>query len=128
MIYGIGTDLIETSRFKEILRENNTKFLYRVFSEQEITYCRKGAQVDTQAQCFAARFAAKEAFLKALGTGLGHGLRWKDIEIINDSSGKPLLKFSNQAEQIVQDAHIEHVHVSLSHTVSQASAIVILEK
>lgn len=128
MIYGIGTDLIETNRFKEILKKNNTRFLQRVFTEKEIAYCSQGAQLDTQAQCFAARFAAKEACLKALGIGLRHGLRWTDIEISNDSRGKPFLKLSHKVEQTVQEEHIINMHVSLSHTDSQAAALVILEK
>ena len=128
MIYGIGTDLIETNRFKEILKKNNTRFLQRVFTEKEIAYCSQGAKVDTQAQCFAARFAAKEACLKALGIGLRHGLRWTDIEISNDSRGKPFLKVYNKAEQIIKNEKIINIHVSVAHIKNQASALVILEK
>ncbi len=128
MIYGIGTDLIETDRFTKKIQKNSSNFLTRLFSEKEIEYCRKGALIRTRAQCFAGRFVAKEAFLKALGTGLRNGLRWTDIEITNNSLGKPLIKLYNKAEQTVEDEHIRNIHVSISHVKNQASAIVILEK
>jgi len=128
MIYGIGTDLIETERFTEKIKQNNNTVLTRLFSEKEIDYCRKGALIRAQAQCFAGRFVAKEAFLKALGTGLRDGLRWTDIEIINDSLGKPSIHVYNKAKQMINDEHIRTIHVSISHVKSHASAIVILEK
>jgi len=128
MIYGIGTDLIETDRFTKKIKRNKSKFLSRLFSEKEIEYCGKGALIRTQAQCFAGRFVAKEAFLKALGTGLRNGLRWTDIEITNNSLGKPLIHLYNKAEQTIKDEHIRNVHISISHVKNHASAIVILEK
>ncbi|MFO7891883.1 MAG: holo-ACP synthase [bacterium] len=128
MIYGIGTDLIETGRFKEKLNKNDEKIFTRLFSAKEIAYCRKGAQKSAQARCFAARFAAKEAFVKALGMGLRKGLRWTDIEIINNSSGKPLIHVYNKADRTVKDKEIRNIHVSISHARNHASAMVILEK
>lgn len=128
MIYGIGTDVIETDRFKEKLNQNDEKLLNRLFSAREIAYCRKGVQVSAQARCFAARFAAKESFMKALGTGLRNGLRWTDIEIINNSLGKPLIQVYNKAHSTVKDKAIRNIHLSMSHARNHASALVILEK
>ncbi len=128
MIYGIGTDLIETDRFIDKLKINDEKFLARPFSPKEIEYCLKGAQIGAKAQCFAGRFAAKEALMKALGTGLRNGLRWTDVEIINNSLGKPLINLYNKAKQTIKDESIRNIHLSISHGRNHAIAVVILEK
>ena len=81
MICGVGIDLIEVDRIKKQLEKSSDRFCQSLFSEKEIAYCRRGANTRIQARHFAGRFAAKEAFLKAIGTGMRDGLRWKDIEI-----------------------------------------------
>lgn len=121
-ILGIGTDICDIERIAKIIEEQGDRFLKKVFTEQEISYCRPK---HNSAECFAARFAAKEAFLKALGTGLRDGLNWKDIEVINDSLGRPDLKtYKRCAEKILN----HRVLLSLSHTHKIALAMVLIEK
>ncbi|MCD6329534.1 MAG: holo-ACP synthase [Candidatus Cloacimonetes bacterium] len=128
MIYGIGTDLVEVERIKKELASYGEKFMNMLFTESERIYCTRAENLAIQAQCFAARFAAKEAFLKALGSGLRGGLKWKDVEVVNNGLGKPELHMQNTAKQICDDAGINKIHVSLSHTKESAIAVVILEK
>ena len=86
-IYGIGTDIVSVDRIKKSL--NNSKFLYRIFNKQEITKCKKLSRLNN---CYAKRFAAKEAFSKALGTGISKGIKFNEIIILNEKSGKPFIK------------------------------------
>lgn len=124
MIEGLGIDNVEITRMEEILKRGNA-FRDRVFSPVEIEYCSKQTNY---VQSFAARFAAKEAFVKALGTGFTGDLDFNQIEIRSDSQGKPYISLSGEAKTIIENRKIEAVHVSLTHTASIASAIVILEK
>ena len=128
MIFGIGTDLVEVDRIKKELASHGEKFIDMLFTESERTYCTRAENFGIQAQCFAARFAAKEAFLKALGSGLRGGLKWKDVEVINNELGKPEIRMQNTAQEICENAGIDNVYVSLSHTKESAIAVVILEK
>jgi len=128
MIFGIGTDLVEVERIKKELASHGEKFIDMLFTESERTYCTRAENLSIQAQCFAARFAAKEAFLKALGSGLRGGLKWKDVEVLNNELGKPEIRMQNTAQEICENAGINNVHVSLSHTKESAIAVVILEK
>ncbi len=128
MIFGIGTDLVEVERIKKELAHHGEKFVDMLFTDEERRYCTRTEKVAIQAQCFAARFAAKEAFFKALGSGLRGGLRWKDVEVVNDDLGKPMIHMQRAAKEICEKACIEAVHVSLSHTKESAIATVILEK
>jgi holo-[acyl-carrier protein] synthase len=125
MIYGIGTDLVEVSRIDKILQRWGEQFVTKVFTPVESDYCKKRAFPPIH---FAARFAAKESFLKSLGIGLGMGVGLRDIEMINDQQGKPLLKLHERAENILREAEIKAVHVSVTHTRKYASAVVVLEK
>jgi len=125
MIYGVGIDLVEVSRIEKILKERYEPFIKKVYSSSEIDYCNKKALPPIH---FAARFAAKESFLKALGIGLGMGVNLKDIELINQLNDKPFLKIKNKAKEILTDAGITSVQVSVSHTKNYAGAVVILEK
>jgi holo-[acyl-carrier protein] synthase len=122
LIFGIGTDLIETSRIAKAVQ--NQKFLSRVFSQTELEYCHK----KTQAQCLAARFAAKEAFMKALGTGWTAGVSFSEIQLVNNEKGKPTLQVSGKTEKILTKLGIKSIHVSVSHIKEYALAYVILEK
>lgn len=124
MIFGTGIDLVDIDRLEKILRKWEMRFLNRVFSPQEIAYCARRA---FPAIHYAARFAAKESFLKALGMGLGMGIKLKDIEVQNDAQGRPVLNLYGKASDILRERGITAVHVSLSHSRRQAGAVVILE-
>jgi holo-[acyl-carrier protein] synthase len=127
MIYGIGIDLVELDRIKKIMQGHGERFLRMVFTDNEIQSGQKGFSVGRQYQYFAGRFAAKEAFLKAIGTGLRKGFHWKDIEIVNDELGKPDLIAKNKMSEVIQKNGIANIRLSISHTQSSATAVVILE-
>jgi len=125
MIYGIGIDLVENDRLAKIIAKWGSRFLQRVFSDGEINYCEKHVQASIN---YGARFAAKESFLKALGIGLGMGVKLKEIEVVNDKKGKPELALCGEARAQIEKRSIEKIHLSLTHTRSYATAIVLLEK
>jgi len=125
MIYGIGIDLVENDRIGKIIRKWGPKFLCRVFTGAEIEYCGRHAQASLH---YGARFAVKESFLKAIGTGLGAGVKLADIEVVNDQSGKPKLRLSGGARAFADRAGISKIHLSITHTKNYASAAVVLEK
>jgi holo-[acyl-carrier protein] synthase len=125
MICGVGIDLVENDRLAKIITKWGSKFLQRVFSDGEITYCEKHVQASTH---FGARFAAKEAFLKALGIGLGMGVKLREIEVVQNKKGKPDIAVSGQAKTEIVKRNIKKMHLSLTHTKSYATAIVLLEK
>jgi holo-[acyl-carrier protein] synthase len=125
MIYGIGIDLVENSRLEKIIEKWGSKFLQRVFSDEEIQYCGKHVQASIH---YGARFAAKESFLKALGIGLGRGVKFKDIEVMHDKNGKPALDLRGGAKAQIEKRKITKIHLSLTHTKKYATAVVILEK
>ncbi len=124
MIFGLGTDLIEVERVASKIKKE-TGFRELVFSKNEIRYCE--AQTH-QFEHFAARFAAKEAFMKALGTGWDKGLSWNEIEILNDVNGKPILSLQGETQKTVSEMGLKNILVSLSHLKTIASAVVIIEK
>ena len=123
MIFGIGTDIAAIERFKKFIDAGNSVLLERLFTVQERLVC--SSRKDS-ASCLAARFAAKEAFLKALGTGLRDGISWQEIEVVNDALGKPSLLCSGKAGRLVEDAGLRS-HLSLSHDGGHAIAMVVLE-
>jgi holo-[acyl-carrier protein] synthase len=125
MIVSIGVDIVEVYRIRETL-ERTPRFAERVFTQIERDYCE--AKGVSAAQSFAARFAAKEAFLKALGTGWRGKITWHDIEIINDELGKPHLQIKNEAAEIMTKIGGDKVHLSISHTENYATAQVVIEK
>lgn len=124
MISGTGIDIVDISRFERFVRENNEHLFKRLFTPQESAYC---VAKRRSAQHYALRFAAKEAFLKALGTGLRDGLAWRDIEVVNDPLGKPELYLSGMAEEIFRQRGLTRIFLSLSHDGNFAVASVILE-
>jgi holo-[acyl-carrier protein] synthase len=125
MILSVGIDIIEVYRIRETI-ERTPRFVERVFTERERAYCEaKGAAA---AQSYAARFAAKEACLKALKTGWRGRITWHDIEVANDENGVPSLEIRGAAREILQALGAASVHLSLSHTTDHAIATVILEK
>jgi holo-[acyl-carrier protein] synthase len=125
MIVSIGIDIVEVYRIRETL-ERTPRFASRVFTEKERAYCEsKGAAA---AQSFAARFAAKEAFLKALKTGWRGKITWQDMEILNDPQGVPSLEIKGEARKLLENLGADKIHLSISHTTDHAVAQVILER
>jgi len=124
MIVGIGVDIIEVARIKRQL-ELNPEFQYRIFSDREIDYCE--ARADSGLS-YAVRFAAKEAFMKALGTGWNNEVSWREIESLKDDKGAPHLHISGRTAVAVKQRGISAMHVSMSHEKEYAVAVVILEQ
>jgi len=122
MIFGIGTDIIEIKRIKKAI-SRSPRFIERLFTEQELEFYKKK---DMKAQHIAGGFSAKEAVLKALGTGL-RGFRWKDIEILRGPIGKPIVRFEGNVKQFIEDNGIGIIHVTISHSKDFATATAIAE-
>jgi holo-[acyl-carrier protein] synthase len=126
MIYGIGVDLVKVARLAAAIERHGERFLNRVFTPREIAYCQKRRAA---ASAFALRFAAKEAFSKALGVGLRQGgIRWQEVEVVPNPLGKPELVVSGRAADLCAAAGITGMHLSLTDENDQALAVVILEK
>lgn len=125
MIYGIGVDLLEIARMAQAVQRSGSRLLERLYTEAEQAYCR---QHQPPYACYAARFAAKEAFLKALGTGLRKTMRWRDIEVCRDALGKPSLRLYGALHERCATLGVQHIHLSLSHSTTCAMAQVILER
>jgi holo-[acyl-carrier protein] synthase len=123
MIFGIGTDLIEVERVAEKM-EKKQGFKELVFSADEIIYCEARTY---KYEHYAARFAAKEAFLKAIGTGWRNGTAFNEIEIYNDEEGKPEIRFYGLTATTIADLKLGKIFVSLSHLKTMACAMVIIE-
>jgi len=124
MIYGIGTDIVEVDRIAAKLGKG-TGFRDLVFTQQEIDYCEQQVH---PAESYAARFAAKEAFLKAMGTGWGHGkVHFNEISVTNSETGKPSLQLIGDAAACYSELQIKQILVSLSHVKTTAIAMVVIE-
>ena len=124
MIRGIGVDIVKVERIEKAVERWGYRFLKRIFTPAEIERCQKRAR---PAQCLALRFAAKEAFAKALGLGMRKGLRWRDIEVVHDNFGKPDLLLHNQAQRLLEDVEASRTWLSLSDERESALAVVVLE-
>ena len=118
-IVGIGTDIVETLRIARMIERHGEIFLNRVYTPYEIDYCR---QRKASTQHYAGRWAAKEAILKTLGTGWSRGIRWRDIEIRNDLSGKPAVILDGIGAEIARRLGIDQVLISISHCRTHATA------
>jgi len=125
MIYGIGVDLVNIERMEIMIDRWGERFMGRVFTPEEIAFCGKKA---FPAQAFALRFAAKEAFSKALGLGMRKGLRWKDIEVVRSSKGQPCLRLHGRSFELCREEKIIRSHLSLSDEEDYGIAMVVLEK
>ena len=125
MIVSIGIDIIEVARIREVLLRT-PRFAERVFTDAERAYCDSRGAV--AAQHYAARFAAKEAALKALQTGWRGGISWQDIEVAARESGAPYLIFTGQVLEVFEKFGATATHLSVSHTTQHAIAQVILER
>ena len=124
MIYGVGIDLVKVGRIKEALERWGERFQNKVFTPGEVRYCQQKKNPHPN---FAARFAAKEAFVKALGIGIRRGVHWKDVEVQRGPLGKPVLKINGRAVEICQKEKIEGIFLSLTHDGDYSGAIVVLE-
>jgi holo-[acyl-carrier protein] synthase len=122
MVLGIGVDIIEVSRIAESLEKYGDRFRKRIFTEREIQYC--NLFKDHENVHYAARFAAKEAFSKAIGTGITQGFKFNEVGVINEETGKPQLELSGT---MLERWGNNKLHITLSHTASNAVAIVVIE-
>ncbi|MCI0658498.1 MAG: holo-ACP synthase [Acidobacteria bacterium] len=122
MILGIGLDLCEVGRIRRLLEKDRDRFIRRVYREPEIAYCDARRKPEIH---YAARFAAKEAFLKALGRGWRLG--WTQVEVVRTASGKPDLLLTGKAAEAAKRRGVHHVHLTLTHTPDTAAAFIVLE-
>jgi holo-[acyl-carrier protein] synthase len=124
VILGSGVDLCEVPRIEAAVARYGNRFLERIFTGREIAYADSKAN---RFERYAARFAAKEAGMKALGVGWTGGIAWRDFEVVNLPSGRPTLNFHGRAAEVAAKLGVRHVALSLTHTKEQALAMVILE-
>lgn len=125
MILGTGIDIAEVPRIRESVQRFGDRFLHRIFTEGEINYCER--RQARRFESYAARFAAKEAGMKALGTGWSRGVRWRDIEVVRPKGQRPTIQFHGQAAAIAAKLGTKNIALSITHTSEQALAHVILE-
>ena len=124
MIIGTGVDICEVPRIAESIARFGDRFLQRVFTSQEIRYCQSKKN---SVERFAARFAAKEAAMKALGTGFSRGVSWTGIEVAHAPGGRPILRFSGKTAEIANGLGVKRISLSVTHTQNVAMAMVIFE-
>ena len=124
MIVGLGVDIAEVERIKGAIERHGKTFLQRVFTRREIAYC-EGFK--NKFERYAGRFAAKEAAMKALGTGWRRGVRWVDVEVVRERGGRPTMQLAGEAENIAKQLGVKRIALSITHTETQALAQVIFE-
>ena len=124
MVLGLGSDLIEIARIEQSIQRFGARFLERVFTPAEIAYCQTKRHA---AESFAARFAAKEAGAKALGTGISHGISWPEIEVVREATGRPVLQWSGRALERVRAMGVRRTSLTLTHAREMALAVVVVE-
>jgi holo-[acyl-carrier protein] synthase len=124
MVLGLGTDLIEIERIQASMDRFGERFLERIFTAEEIAYCLRKKQ---PAESLAARFAAKEAGAKALGTGISRGISWKEIEVTRKMGERPMLHFNGRAGELAKAMGVRRVQLTLSHSRKLAIAVVVVE-
>jgi holo-[acyl-carrier protein] synthase len=124
VIAGIGVDLVNLPRFAELMQRRGDAAIRRFFTPAEAERCRSSKSA---LESFAARFAAKEAFFKALGTGWGLGGRWTEVEVVSAPSGAPSLRLAGRAAEAAAERGVTAIHLSLTHTDDTAAAFVVLE-
>ena len=125
MIYGIGVDLVHIPRIERVIKRWGGRFVDRIFTPEESERC---LARPSPYSAFALRFAAKEAFSKAMGLGMRKGLRWRDIEVFNHSSGKPGLRLHGVPSRLCSEESISGIHLSLSDEGEYCVAMVVLER
>jgi len=124
MIVGMGIDVAEVERIRAVIESQTERFLHRVYTENEIAYCE---QFKNKFERYAGRFAAKEAAMKALGTGWSRGVRWRDVEVVRERGGRPGISLKGEAKKIADALGVKHIALSITHTADQAIAHVIFE-
>jgi holo-[acyl-carrier protein] synthase len=124
VIVGLGLDIAEVDRIAGVIRRHGEPILKRLYTAREIAYCESH---HNKFERYAARFAAKEATMKALGTGWTRGVRWRDIEVVNARGGKPTLALEGVAREIAQRLGVKHISLSITHSQNIAMAQVIFE-
>ncbi len=124
MIVGVGVDIAEVGRLRQTVERYGEVFLRRVYTQAERAYCE---QSRNKYERFAGRFAAKEAAMKALGTGWAKGVRWTDIEVVRQKGGRPTLELRGVARETADRLGVKHISITITHTAAQALAQVIFE-
>ncbi len=124
MIVGMGVDIAEVGRIQAAIEKRGAAFLQRIYTQKEIAYCER---FKNKFERYAGRFAVKEAAMKALGTGWRHGVRWVDLEVVREKSGRPTLMMAGEAAKIASRLGVKNIAVSITHTAEQALAQVIFE-
>ena len=124
MIIGLGVDIAEVPRIQAAIEGRGQRFLDRVFTPNEIAYCER---FKNKFERYAGRFAAKEAAMKALGTGWRRGIRWVDLEVVREQSGRPTILLAGEAAKIAAQLGVKRISLSITHTQSEALAQVIFE-
>jgi holo-[acyl-carrier protein] synthase len=124
MIVGAGVDLAEVSRIREAITRYGRRFIDRIYTPAEIAYVERKAN---RFERYAGRFAAKEAGMKAIGTGWRRGVRWKDFEVSNLTSGRPVLELHGEAARVARSLGVKFISLSITHTAELGMAHVILE-
>lgn len=136
MILGVGIDIVELDRIENALGRQGEKFLKRVYTPREREECQAHDKEEPRVpvlegmivvQRLAGRFAAKEAFLKSLGTGLAKGVSWQDVAVLSGAGGAPFIRLTGRAEELAKTRGVQSVHVSVSHSDASAVAVVVLE-
>ncbi len=124
MIVGLGLDIAEIDRIEAAIKRHGAPFLERLFTPAEASYCERHKN---RFERYAARFAAKEAAMKALGTGWSRGVRWRDIEVAREPGGKPVLRLAGVAREIADGLGVKNISLSITHSGNLALAQVIFE-
>jgi holo-[acyl-carrier protein] synthase len=124
LIVGLGVDMAEVRRVQAAIERRGTAFLRRIYTPREIEYCER---FKNKFERYAGRFAAKEAVMKALGTGWSSGVRWVDIEVVREVSGRPTIAMAGEAGKIANRLGVKRISLSITHTAEQALAQVIFE-
>lgn len=123
-IVGVGLDIVDVARIRKMAEEYGDRFLRRVFNDDEIEYCMKFSDPFPH---LAARWAAKEAVTKALGTGFSQGVTWKNVCVINAPSGEPIVLLTGTAQKLASSLKVKKIWLSLSHTWDYAAAVAVVE-
>ncbi len=124
MIVGLGIDITEVPRIRAAIEASRVRFLRRVFTLDEVAYCE---QFKNKYERYAGRFAAKEAAMKALGTGWSRGVRWVDVEVVRRRGSRPTLALHGEAKKIADALGVKNIAISITHTEEQAMAQVVFE-
>jgi holo-[acyl-carrier protein] synthase len=124
VIVGLGLDIAEIDRIEAAIKRHGATFLERIYTPAEVAYCEKHK---SKYERYAARFAAKEAAMKALGTGWSHGVRWRDIEVAREAGGKPTLLLAGAARDIADRLGVKNIALTITHSGNLALAEVIFE-